>query len=297
MDVSPRGDARSGRRPAVRPCRTSAGLRRPVHQSGPDGARRTGPPAWCRAPPTGVAAGPGGWAVLPPGGAGTRRRGRHRRIADGGRREPTVAGNRARAVRDRAVQDGAVRDGAVRTGAVRAGAFVSVAVALFCIQLDFFALNLAVPGMAAELDVTVSAGQWTLSAYMLAIGCFFIVGGRLGDVFGRRPVLLAGTALFAAASVGCALAPDLAVLVMARSSWRPRCSFCSSAGGWPPGAWSRRCRYGPGAEYSPSGAPDAGRPRRRTAGQRGRWTTRCRRRTADGVCDRPAAGYGASHSV
>ncbi|MET9615834.1 MFS transporter [Kitasatospora indigofera] len=103
-----------------------------------------------------------------------------------------------------------------RDGAVRAGAFGSVALALFCIQLDFFALNLAVPGMAAELHVTVSAAQWTLSAYMLAVGCFFIVGGRLGDVFGRRPVLLAGTALFAAASVGCALAPALAVLVAAR---------------------------------------------------------------------------------
>ncbi|MEJ8646308.1 hypothetical protein WKI68_43765 [Streptomyces sp. MS1.HAVA.3] len=62
----------------------------------------------------------------------------------------------------------------------RTGAFVAVAVALLCIQLDFFALNLAIPGIAAELGVTVSAAQWTLSAYMLAIGCFFIVGGRVG---------------------------------------------------------------------------------------------------------------------
>ncbi|MER6450849.1 MFS transporter [Streptomyces venezuelae] len=92
----------------------------------------------------------------------------------------------------------------------------AVAVALFCIQLDFFALNLAVPGIAAEFAVTVSAAQWTLSAYMLALGCFFIVGGRVGDVFGRRGSLLAGTALFAAGSVGCALAPGLGLLVAAR---------------------------------------------------------------------------------
>ncbi|MER6319769.1 MFS transporter [Streptomyces sp. NPDC001581] len=98
----------------------------------------------------------------------------------------------------------------------RTGAFVAVAVALFCIQLDFFALNLALPGIAAELDVTVSAAQWTLSAYMLAIGCFFIIGGRVGDVFGRRGTLLAGTALFTAGSVGCALAPGLGWLVAAR---------------------------------------------------------------------------------
>ncbi|MFE9466914.1 MFS transporter [Streptomyces virginiae] len=98
----------------------------------------------------------------------------------------------------------------------RKGAFVAVALALFCIQLDFFALNLAIPGLSAELGVTVSAAQWTLSAYMLAIGCFFIVGGRVGDVFGRRGTLLAGTALFAAGSVGCALAPGLGPLVAAR---------------------------------------------------------------------------------
>ncbi|MFJ9643969.1 MFS transporter [Streptomyces sp. NPDC101206] len=100
--------------------------------------------------------------------------------------------------------------------ATRRGAFVAVAVALFCIQLDFFALNLALPGIAAELDVTVSAAQWALSAYMLAIGCFFVIGGRTGDVFGRRVTLLVGIALFTAGSVGCAVAPGLGLLVAAR---------------------------------------------------------------------------------
>ncbi|MGG8409156.1 hypothetical protein ACM614_22440 [Streptomyces sp. 12297] len=54
------------------------------------------------------------------------------------------------------------------SAATRKGAFIAVAVALFCIQLDLFALNLAVPGIAAEIGVTVSAAQWTLSAHMLA---------------------------------------------------------------------------------------------------------------------------------
>ncbi|MEW2082727.1 MFS transporter [Streptomyces sp. NPDC005283] len=102
------------------------------------------------------------------------------------------------------------------SSAARKGAFTAVAVALFCIQVDFFALNLAIPGIADEFGVSPSAAQWTLSAYMLALGCFFIVGGRLGDVFGRRGILLVGIALFAAGSVGCALAPRLAVLVAAR---------------------------------------------------------------------------------
>ncbi|MFK0257016.1 MFS transporter [Streptomyces sp. NPDC090445] len=98
----------------------------------------------------------------------------------------------------------------------RAGVLASVSIALFCIQVDFFALNLAIPGITAGMRVTVSASQWTLSAYMLAIGCFFIVGGRLGDLLGRRAVLLTGLALFAAASVGCALAPTLGFHVAAR---------------------------------------------------------------------------------
>ncbi|MGW7370088.1 MFS transporter [Streptomyces sp. NPDC054841] len=102
------------------------------------------------------------------------------------------------------------------SSAARTGAFIAVTVALFCIQVDFFALNLAIPGIADELGVTAAAAQWTLSAYMLAIGCFFIIGGRLGDVFGRRGTLLVGMALFAAGSVGCALAPGLGLLVGAR---------------------------------------------------------------------------------
>ncbi|MFE1232017.1 MFS transporter [Streptomyces sp. NPDC058745] len=105
---------------------------------------------------------------------------------------------------------------AVASPAARTGAFVAVSVSLFCIQLDFFALNLALPGISDELGVTVSVAQWTLSAYMLAIGCCFVVGGRIGDVFGRRGALLVGIALFAAGSLGCALAPGLGLLVAAR---------------------------------------------------------------------------------
>ncbi|MGW1881460.1 MFS transporter [Streptomyces sp. NPDC001970] len=93
------------------------------------------------------------------------------------------------------------------SAAARTGAFIAVTVALFCIQLDFFAPNLAIPGISHEFGVTAPAVQWTLSAYLLAIGCSFIVGGRLGDVFGRRGTLLTGITLSAAGSVGCALAP------------------------------------------------------------------------------------------
>ncbi|WP_435260627.1 MFS transporter [Streptomyces sp. 1222.5] len=96
------------------------------------------------------------------------------------------------------------------------GIFLAGSVILFCIQIDFFSLNMAVPGIADEFGVTVSAAQWALSAYMLAVACWFIIGGRLGDIFGRRRILFAGISLFTAGSVGCALAPGLGLLIAAR---------------------------------------------------------------------------------
>ena len=95
----------------------------------------------------------------------------------------------------------------------RRGVLVAVSVALFCIQLDFFALNLALPGIGDSFHASPQATQWTISAYMLALGSVFIVGGRLGDVFGRRPVLLWGVAIFVLSSVGAAMAPDMGSLI------------------------------------------------------------------------------------
>jgi MFS family permease len=93
---------------------------------------------------------------------------------------------------------------------------VAVSLALFCIQLDFFALNLALPAMARAFHVGASGIQWTVSAYMLSLGSLFIVGGRLGDIFGRRRVLLGGIGVFGLASVACAAAPSLSALVAFR---------------------------------------------------------------------------------
>jgi EmrB/QacA subfamily drug resistance transporter len=95
----------------------------------------------------------------------------------------------------------------------RRGVLAAVSVALFCIQLDFFALNLALPGIGDSFHVSPQATQWTISAYMLALGSMFIVGGRLGDVFGRRPTLLWGVAIFVLSSVGAAVAPDMGSLI------------------------------------------------------------------------------------
>jgi MFS family permease len=84
----------------------------------------------------------------------------------------------------------------------------AVSMALFCVQIDYFAVNLALPRMASELASTPSDLQWVISVYMLTLGAFMVPAGRIGDMFGRRRVLLAGVALFGLASALCALAPS-----------------------------------------------------------------------------------------
>lgn len=87
---------------------------------------------------------------------------------------------------------------------------------LLAVQVDFFALNLALPDMAVDLDVTVADLQWVLSAYMIAVAASFIVAGRVGDIFGRKRILLVAATLFGVASLAGGLAPDEGVLIAAR---------------------------------------------------------------------------------
>lgn len=93
----------------------------------------------------------------------------------------------------------------------------AVATALFCVQIDYFAMNLALPRIADDFGTTATDLQWVISVYMLALGAFMVPAGRVGDIFGRRRTLLAGIALFGIASVGCALAPDAGTLIALRA--------------------------------------------------------------------------------
>ncbi len=93
------------------------------------------------------------------------------------------------------------------------GALIAAAAAMFMVQLDFFALNLALPQMANDLHVSVTDLQWAVSGYMLAIASFMIPGGRLGDIFGRRLVLIVGVGLFILSSTACGLASSAGVII------------------------------------------------------------------------------------
>ena len=94
---------------------------------------------------------------------------------------------------------------------------MAVSTALFCVQIDYFAMNLALPRMASDLDSNATDLQWVISVYMLALGALMVPAGRIGDIFGRRRALLAGIALFGLASALCAVAPSAALVITFRA--------------------------------------------------------------------------------
>lgn len=94
--------------------------------------------------------------------------------------------------------------------------YVSVGAALFCIQLDFFALNLALPMIGATFDLPATELQWLISGYMIAFGSLMIPAGRSADFLGRRRVLQCGIAVFGFSSLMCGLAPVPAILIVGR---------------------------------------------------------------------------------
>ncbi|MDP9436264.1 MAG: MFS transporter, partial [Actinomycetota bacterium] len=82
--------------------------------------------------------------------------------------------------------------------------------------LDATVVTLALPQVGRDLDADFAGLQWTVSGYTLALAALLLLGGALGDRFGRRRVFVAGTVWFAAASALCGLAPSVGTLVAAR---------------------------------------------------------------------------------
>lgn len=83
--------------------------------------------------------------------------------------------------------------------------------------LDSTVVNVALPAIADDLDAGLAGQQWVVEAYMLTLVALLLVGGSLGDQFGRRRVFLVGLIAFAATSALCALAPSEELLVAARA--------------------------------------------------------------------------------
>lgn len=82
--------------------------------------------------------------------------------------------------------------------------------------LDGTVVNVALPEIGRSLDTNMAGLQWVLNGYLLATAALVLLGGSLGDIFGRRRVFLAGVVVFAVASVVCGIAPNVGLLVLAR---------------------------------------------------------------------------------
>jgi EmrB/QacA subfamily drug resistance transporter len=83
--------------------------------------------------------------------------------------------------------------------------------------LDGTVVNVALPAIADDLDASLSDLQWVLDAYLVTLSALVLLGGSLGDRYGRRRVFLYGLAGFTAASALCGLAPNVEVLILARA--------------------------------------------------------------------------------
>jgi EmrB/QacA subfamily drug resistance transporter len=92
-----------------------------------------------------------------------------------------------------------------------------VCLAQFMVILDVAIVNVALPSIRGGLGFSTTDLQWVVNAYTLTFAGFLMLGGRSGDLLGRRRVFVAGTGLFALASLACALADSRGMLLGARA--------------------------------------------------------------------------------
>ncbi|MDX6493994.1 MAG: hypothetical protein QOH02_1929, partial [Gaiellaceae bacterium] len=88
--------------------------------------------------------------------------------------------------------------------------------AFFMTVLDVAIVNVALPTIKTSLHFSQPNLQWVITAYSLTFGGFLLLGGRIGDLLGRRRIFMLGTGLFTAASLTCGLAQNEAMLIVAR---------------------------------------------------------------------------------
>jgi EmrB/QacA subfamily drug resistance transporter len=99
----------------------------------------------------------------------------------------------------------------------------TIALLLLCVAqvldgIDVTVVNVALPAIEDELGFSAGTLSWVVNAYMVMFGGFLLLGGRAGDLVGRRRIFLVGLALFVAASLASGLAQDPAALVAARAA-------------------------------------------------------------------------------
>ena len=94
---------------------------------------------------------------------------------------------------------------------------LTVGVSGMLIPLNSTMIAVALPGITHDLGATVAQAGWLVTVYLITMASFQPIAGKLGDRYGRRPFILGGVAGFVVASVGCALAPNIAMLIVSRA--------------------------------------------------------------------------------
>ncbi|HIH2642578.1 TPA: MFS transporter, partial [Burkholderia cenocepacia] len=94
---------------------------------------------------------------------------------------------------------------------------LTLCLAVLVAQVDTAVVNLATRAIGAYFHAGVGALQWVVDSYNLTYAVLLLTGGLLADLYGRRRIFMAGTAVFTLASLLCALAPSVSVLIAARA--------------------------------------------------------------------------------
>lgn len=108
-------------------------------------------------------------------------------------------------------------------GRTRWYALIVLCLGTLMIVLDSTIVNVALPSIQDDLGFSQSSLAWVVNAYMIAFGGLLLLAGRLGDLFGRKSVFMAGLGVFIASSLVCGIADS-------RRSWSSRGSSRASAG-------------------------------------------------------------------
>jgi EmrB/QacA subfamily drug resistance transporter len=106
---------------------------------------------------------------------------------------------------------------------------VLVCLAQFMVILDATIVNVALPSIQADLEMSDANLQWVVNAYALLFGGFLLLGGRAGDLIGRKKIFLAGVIIFTGASLVCGLAQGETSLIVARGIQGLGAAFVSPA--------------------------------------------------------------------
>jgi EmrB/QacA subfamily drug resistance transporter len=97
------------------------------------------------------------------------------------------------------------------------GALVVVLAGLFITGIDFFIVNVAIPSLQLKMHATAAQIQFVSAGFNIGLSAMLIIGGRMGDLYGRRKIFSIGVAIFTLASLACGLAPNMGELIAARA--------------------------------------------------------------------------------